>query len=68
MHYHPFRILWKAMAIAADVLPWKHLQDIEVPEGSGSKVELLIGQDVPQTLIPLETRLGGSQEPYAVHT
>ncbi len=63
-----FPDLVESMAIAADVLPWKHLQDIEVPEGSGPKVDLLMGQDVPHALIPLETRLGGSQEPYAVRT
>jgi hypothetical protein len=35
---------------------------------SDIKVNLLIDQDVPQALVPLEVRKGGKREPYAVRT
>ena len=49
---------------------WDHLFDIvdQQDAGSDSEVLLLIGQDHPEILRPLEIRRGGDQEPYAIRT
>ena len=49
---------------------WDHLFDIvdQQDAGSDSGVLLLIGQDHPEMLRPLEIRRGGDQEPYAIRT
>ena len=53
-----------------EVGQWDHLFDIvdQQDAGSDSEVLLLIGQDHPETLRPLEIRRGGDQEPYAIRT
>ena len=54
-----------------DVVKWEHLRDINVMQMrhmSQNKVDLLIGQDAPQALIPLEVREGKNGGPYAVRT
>ncbi|XP_064631645.1 uncharacterized protein LOC135489940 [Lineus longissimus] len=45
-----------------------HLKDIEFPVVEPGKVQLLIGQDVPEALIPLEVKRGEGGAPYAVRT
>ena len=53
-----------------EVGQWDHLFDIVDQQGaeSDSEVLLLIGQDHPEILRPLEIRRGGDQEPYAIIT
>ena len=51
-----------------DLKRWPHLRDLEIPEADVAEVDLLIGQDNPDLLIPLETRQGGSGEPFGVRT
>ena len=57
-------------AIPGDVGQWPHLRGVDIPEVSASNVTLLIGQDSPEALIPLEVRRGevGSNAPYATRT
>lgn len=57
-------------ATADDVKMWSHLQDIELHDATVDKVELLIGQDCPEALMPLEVRYGDkhSLAPFAVKT
>ena len=47
---------------------WPHLAGLVFPSVILQKVTLLIGQDVPEALIPLEVRIGDKQEPYATRT
>ena len=49
-----------------DVRKWKHLRDLSMPQNI--EVQLLIGQDHPRALMPLEVRRGSDGEPYAVRT
>ena len=53
-----------------EVGQWDHLFDIvdQQDAGSHSEVLLLIGQDHPEILKPLEIRRGCDQEPYALRT
>ncbi|XP_042229944.1 uncharacterized protein LOC121873355 [Homarus americanus] len=60
-------MLQEAVATAQDVSRWKHLRGVPVPDQDCS-VELLIDQDVPYSLIPLEVRVGGGGAPFAVRT
>ena len=50
-----------------DLKGWQHLQGIDVPIVTQHEVGLLIGQDVPDALIPLEVRRA-QHGPYAVRT
>ena len=52
----------------ADVQEWQHLKDVHICNAEEKGVELLIGQDTPKALIPLEVRYGGENEPYATRT
>lgn len=45
-----------------------HLNDLRLPGNRGTGITLLIGQDVPSALIPLEVRHGKEDEPYAIRT
>ena len=45
---------------------WPHLAGLVFPSVTLQKVTLLIGQDVPEALIPLEVRIG--DKPYATRT
>jgi hypothetical protein len=47
---------------------YKHLVDIPVPKSDCIKVDILIGQDCSEALVPLEVRKGSIGEPYAVRT
>jgi len=53
---------------STDLTQWSHLSDITFPDVSLSQVSLLIGQDVPEALIPLEVSKGNIGDPYAVRT
>lgn len=51
-----------------EIARWDHLQDIKKNLAPLKDIELLIGQDVPWALAPLEVRAGGVKEPFAVRT
>ena len=51
-----------------DIRQWQHLQDIDLLEADNEKVGLLIGQDCPEALMPIEVRRGETGSPYAVKT
>ena len=50
-----------------DLKGWQHLNGIDIPIVTQQEVGLLIGQDNPEALIPLEVRKG-QHGPYAVRT
>jgi hypothetical protein len=50
-----------------DTRGYKHLQDLNFA-GAGKEVEILIGQDNGEALVPLETRKGQVGQPFAVRT
>ena len=56
--------LGSAMATDNDIARWKHLRGIEAPKDSNAckPVEILIGLDTPQALLPLEVRSGKGEE------
>ena len=56
----------KNCEINVDIDRWKHLEGLLMPQNVN--VQLLIGQDHPRALLPLEVRQGGDREPYAVRT
>ncbi len=62
-----FPKLMTSIADRDDVKSWPHLKDIPIPLCK-DKVTLLIGQDYPDVLMPLEVRRGDYKEPYAVKT
>ena len=45
---------------------WSHLADQEILSAESNKIDLLIGQDYSDLLMPLEIRKGKANEPYAV--
>ena len=56
-----------------DLVKWKHLSSIEVPDLDGipdsiPKVTLMIGNNTPAVVTPLETQIGSLGQPYAVRT
>jgi len=51
-----------------EVKAWSHLIDIHLPEVDSSKVGLLIGQNCPDAIVPLEICRGEYGSPYAVRT
>lgn len=57
-----------------DLNRWEHLKDIELPRmPEEERVEMLIGQDCPEVLMPLEVRRpseehGAEPAPYAIRT
>ncbi|XP_038066468.1 uncharacterized protein LOC119736528 [Patiria miniata] len=63
-----FPTLRDSCATLEDVRKFKHLRDIPVPCVAKDGVAILIGQDAPQALVPLEVRRGAEGEPYAVRT
>ncbi|MPC32962.1 hypothetical protein E2C01_026300 [Portunus trituberculatus] len=55
-----------SIARNGDIFRWPHLQDIPptcIPGG----VDLLIGLDTSQALLPLEIKAGGDGEPFTTH-
>jgi hypothetical protein len=51
-----------------DLDGWPHLQHLNLPRVDLQKVTLLIGQDVPDALVPLDVRKGPVGSPYATQT
>ena len=51
-----------------DLQIWPHLQDLNMPHIDEKKVMLLIGQDVPDVLVPIEVRSGPKGSPYATRS
>ena len=47
---------------------WPHLTDLELTEVSVTRVTLLLGSDVPELIVPLETRCGPKGSPVGVRT
>ncbi|XP_064646159.1 uncharacterized protein LOC135499344 [Lineus longissimus] len=47
---------------------WPHLRDLDLPRVAPTCVKLLIGQDIPEALLPMEVRQGNPGEPYATKT
>ena len=47
---------------------WPHLADLKVPRAERNQVDLLIGQDHSELLVPLEVRKGKDDEPFAIRT
>ena len=53
--------------VTTDISKFKHLKDLpEVP--SRGELDILIGQDNSEVLIPLEVRVGETNQPFAVRT
>jgi len=55
------------VASVAEVEKWPHLSDISLPDVSGLKIMLLIGQDNPDAMV-YDLRSGPKGAPYAVRT
>ena len=51
-----------------EVKHWAHLRGLPLHHAEAQEVTLLIGQDVPDALLPVDTVRGGRGEPYAVRT
>ena len=51
-----------------DLQIWPHLQDLNMPHIDENKVMLLIGQNVPDVLVPIEVRSGLKGSPYATRS
>ncbi|KAJ8027040.1 hypothetical protein HOLleu_32065 [Holothuria leucospilota] len=51
-----------------DLSQWSHLRDLKLPQVERCTVGLLIGQNAPEALVPLEVRSGEKGEPYATRT
>ena len=51
-----------------EVMKWDHLRGLSTPDVGKNGVGLLIGQDVPKALRPLEVRFGSEDQPYATRT
>ncbi|XP_046341271.2 uncharacterized protein LOC124122193 [Haliotis rufescens] len=47
---------------------WQHLKGMDFPKVDRVHVGLIIGQDVPVALTPIDVRKGNDNEPYAVKT
>ena len=65
-----FPELQSSIATQQDIQKWEHLKDLQAPNMSKElKVELIIGQDNPGILQPLEIRRGDKwDDPYALRT
>jgi hypothetical protein len=58
----------KNVAAPSDVEHYPHLRGIDIPCVDHLDVTLLIGQDVPEALVPLDVKRGKPGEPYATRT
>jgi hypothetical protein len=56
------------MVTEDEINQWPHLRGLKLRHASAENVTLLIGQDCPEALEPLNTLLGAAGEPYAVRT
>ena len=60
--------LENCIASPSDIRKWPHLKDLRLPRVDESGVSILIGQDVPEALWPLELQKGKEGQPYATRT
>ena len=60
--------LESCIASASDAIKWPLLKDLRLPRVDKSGVSILIGQDVPEALWPLELPKGEEGQPYATRT
>ena len=51
-----------------DIRSWPHLQDINLPSIDETKVDLIIGCNVPEAFWVLEERRGNKGDPYAIRS
>ncbi|XP_046560325.1 uncharacterized protein LOC124269354 [Haliotis rubra] len=58
----------ESLASQTDVDKWTHLQGITLPTLDHGRITLLIGQDNPSALVPIDVRKGKDNEPYATRT
>ena len=58
-----FPALTNSVATGSDVSKFSHLRGIPFPEVNSTSVKLLIGQDNPDALVPLESRRGERNQP-----
>ncbi len=49
-----------------DIDQWPHLRGLDIPQVQCAEIGLLVGQDTPEALMPLQTITGNKGEPYAV--
>ena len=56
------------MGQVEDASSWEHLRDVNLPLVDANHVTLLIGQDNPDALVPVDVRKGKAGEPYATKT
>ena len=57
------------MAAQDQLRMWTHLSDLKLPPTlDADDVQLIIGQNTPELLCPLEVRTGGPGEPFATRT
>ena len=52
----------------SEMQKWNHFKNVNIPKVEESGVTIIIGQDVPVALIPLDVRHGNENEPYATRT
>lgn len=63
---HKLPVPTNAIPDADDISRWPHLHNLRLPKLHNCTVELLIGQDVPEALVPREIVSGSPGAPYAV--
>jgi len=51
-----------------DIRRWSHLQDINLPTIDETKIDLIIGCNVPEAFWVLEERRGNKGDPYAIRS
>ena len=56
------------LATPGDLSGWPHLAGVKLPLAESKEVKLLIGQDCPEALTPLDIIRGGRCEPWASRT
>ncbi|XP_043201117.1 uncharacterized protein LOC122369981 [Amphibalanus amphitrite] len=49
-------------------IEWKHLLDLDLPDCSGKRVDLLLGANVLEAVLQLEARTGKAGQPVAIRT
>lgn len=56
------------IASSGELQHWPHLRDVPIHCLSDTKIHLVIGQDLPDLLLPRNVRSGAVGEPFAVET
>ena len=59
-------ILKESIPVLEDICRWPQFKEIPTIEHTVKRVDLLIGQDNPELLVPQEIRSGKRGEPYAI--